>query len=452
MDGYYRLLDKHLQIFSGNPDWKIVKKGGLYQSGVRSLASLNTAKVLCDSLATLTFAENPKIIIDNAEVTDYVENVLSENCLFYRMDEILSKAYALGGCFFRPFISDNKIVIDCVFGDNFIPISWDNFKITEGCFIWSFTKNGVKYSLFERHTLKDGVPTIENTLFETENDTFSPCELSDVFPDLKDTTSYDGFYKQPIFSQFKPAGSNNKFSDLPLGLSAFENSVDTLKALDIAFDSLSREFVLGRKRIIVPSSCVQTVVDINTGKQRKYFDADDEAYVALKCDEERDLKITDNTVELRIDEHISAINALLNILCFQTGLSSGTFSFDSHSSAKTATEIISRDSKTASTIKANKNSLTNTLVSLVKSIIILGSFLGDLPDVIVSGLNISVAWPDSIVTDSNTVIDNNIRLVNSGLKSKVSAITDINKCDENSACNEYNKILAENKPQAFSKI
>lgn len=69
------------------------------------------------------------------------------------------------------------------------------------------------------------------------------------------------------------------------------------------------------------------------------------SYVALKCDEEKDLKITDNTVELRVDEHVKAINALLNILCFQVGLSPGSFSFDANEGIKTATEVISQDRK-----------------------------------------------------------------------------------------------------------
>ncbi len=440
---YYSLSSKMLRIYGGDPDWKFAKKGGLYQGGTRSLAMLGTAKVLCDSLSTLTFTEPPTFIIDNPEVSDYVNNVFAENNLFYRMSEILSYSYALGGCFFRPFIKDNKILIDCIYGDDFIPTSWDNFGILEGCFISSFCKNGVKYVLFERHSIRDNAPLVENTVFCADDDSFTPFDIAEIFPNLKDEVYYDDLGIPVLFSHFKPANSNNIFPDLPLGISVFANAIDTIKALDIAFDSLSREFVLGRKRIIVPSSCVQTVVDISTGQQRKYFDADDEAYVALKCDEERDLKITDNTVELRIEEHISAINALLNILCFQTGLSIGSFSFDGNSAPKTATEIISRDNKTASTIKHNKNNLSFCLVSLAKTIIALGAFLGDLPEDSTLNTDVKVVWDDSIIVDSNTVIDNNIKLVSAGLKSKSSAISEIIKCDRNSALDELRLISDE---------
>ena len=110
-----------------------------------------------------------------------------------------------------------------------------------------------------------------------------------------------------------------------------------------------------------------------------YFDADDEAFIALKTEENETLKITDNTTELRIEEHVSAINALLNILCFQIGLSAGSFSFDSVQGMKTATEVISQDSKTARTIKSNKNIITEMLEQLVHSLIALGTALKIIP-------------------------------------------------------------------------
>jgi hypothetical protein len=41
--------------------------------------------------------------------------------------------------------------------------------------------------------------------------------------------------------------------------------------LDIAFDSYQREFKLGKKRILVPDSAIQTVIDPITGQMHRYF-------------------------------------------------------------------------------------------------------------------------------------------------------------------------------------
>lgn len=227
---------------------------------------------------------------------------------------------------------------------------------------------------------------------------------------------------------------------LMLGLSIFANAIDTIETLDIAFDSFSREFVLGKKRIIVPAQCIRTVVEPETGEMHRYFDADDEAFIALKTADNDTFRITDNTTELRIEEHVSAINALLNILCFQIGLSAGTLSFDAVQGVKTATEVISQDSKTARTIKSNKNLITETLEDLINCLIAIGTALKIIPK---KEYNVTIGWQDNIVIDDNALIDNNIKLVQAGLKSKIKAIMEVQKCDEKTAQEELARIAKE---------
>lgn len=172
----------------------------------------------------------------------------------------------------------------------------------------------------------------------------------------------------------------------------------------------------------------------------RYFDADDEAFVALKTEDSENLKITDNTVALRVDEHVSAINALLNILCFQVGLSAGTLSFDAVQGMKTATEVISQDSKTARTIKNNKNLFAEGIETVVHALIATGIYLNAIPK---KKYSVTVSWNDNIIIDDNTLIDNNIKLVQAGLKSKLKAIMDVQKCDEKTALEEIERISKE---------
>ena len=135
--------------------------------------------------------------------------------------------------------------------------------------------------------------------------------------------------------------ANNIDDNSPLGVSIYANALSTLKALDICYDSFIREFRLGKKRIIVPAQCIRTVINPQTQEMVRYFDASDETYEALHTDNSEDLKITDNSVELRVDEHVAAINAFLSILCLQVGFSAGTFTFDRAQGLKTATEAVS---------------------------------------------------------------------------------------------------------------
>src|SRR5690625_5682735 len=156
--------------------------------------------------------------------------------------------------------------------------------------------------------------------------------------------------KKSLFVYFKPNTANNVDTQSPLGIPIYANALPTMKAIDTAFDSFHREFRLGKKRIIVPESMVKTAYDQN-GQPQRYFDSSDETYESFNTGNMDDAKIHDVSVELRVDEHVSAINALLNLYSMQTGFSSGTFTFDGQS-MKTATEVVSRSEEHTSELQS----------------------------------------------------------------------------------------------------
>lgn len=445
LNDFYGRISAWDGIYSNRPPWARVKKSGLFSSGEREMSRLGAAKVLSDELSRLTFSEQVNISVAEPYL-EYVNKALTANGFWKRMPEFFSAAYAMGGGVLKVYAEDGKPRINYIDAELFVPLAWNEREIFEGIFESRIYKNGFFYTLFERYFSDKNGYSVEHKLYKSSRrgSIGTVCELSELYPDIPELITYNS--KEPMFRYFKPDVSNNIDRCSPLGISAFDGAIDTLKALDVAFDSFCREFILGKKRIIVPSSCIQTVVDVNTGTIKRYFDADDEAYVALKCDEDKDLKITDNTVELRVEEHVSAINALLDILCFQTGLSSGTFSFDAASGVKTATEVISADSKTARTAKCNKNLAAELIEGLVKSIIALGIDMGDLPES--DDYGILVTMPDSVIIDDNTKIENNIKLVTAGLKSKLAAIMDVQNCDEEAAKKELAVIAKESQISA----
>ncbi len=423
-------------IYENRPAWRSTKKGGLFSRGDRQLSRLNMAKVLCDELAALTFSEQCEIVLDNEDYQRYIDDALNANGFWERLPELLCSAYAMGGAVLKCRLEEGKPCIDYIIADRFIPTKWNGRGVCEGVFISSTAKGADKFNLLE-YCRADGS---DFKLYKSASDSGlgSETALSELYPELPAEVRYNT--DAPMFAYFRPFVSNNADYDTPLGMSVFANAADTLKALDTVFDSFSREFVLGRKRIIVPSGCIRMNVDPETGESVRYFDSDDEAFVALKTEESDGLKITDNTVELRVEQHVSSINALLNILCMQTGLSAGTFSFDAQQGMKTATEIISQESKTARTVKNNKNLLTETIETTVRALVELGIMSGKLSR---EGYSVTVGWNDNIIIDDNTMIDNNIKLVSAGLKSKVRAIMEVQKCDEVTARAELERINSE---------
>lgn len=434
---YYGKIEEWRDIYAGLPPWKTVSFTTLTGKKTRRMDMLNTAKLLCDSLSAFTFAEQCDIAVSDSEYDKFLTGTLNSVHFWELLPEWLSCAYALGGGALKVFSDGGKICIDFVDAGSFFPVKWTGHVITAGAFQTTVKLADSYYTLLElqepgkiTHKLfKSGVSDVLG----------NECPLSEAFEGLNDTVTLKGA-DAPLFAYFRPAVSNNMLDrNVPLGISVFANAVDTLHLLDITFDSLGREFVLGKKRIIVPAEAVQEYTD-SSGESRLYFDTNDEAFVALNVEDVENLKIIDNSAELRIEPHISSVEMLLNTLCAQTGLSNGSLAFDGAQGVKTATEVISQESKTARTVKNNKNVLNETLEQTFRAVFTLAQCLGILPP---RKYDITIGWKDNIIIDDSTLIDDNIKLVSAGLKSKLSAVMAVLKCDEETAKKEMQKIAEE---------
>ena len=160
-----------------------------------------------------------------------------------------------------------------------------------------------------------------------------------------------------------------------------------------------------------------------------------------------------------MEEHVAAMNAFLNIFCLQVGLSAGTFSFDVKSGLKTATEVVSENSKTYKTVKNFQNMIKPAVEHLVRNIVDLGA----LYDLDIDGLKIAalrdrgyevaVGMDDGITQDRQTNINEGITLVGAGLMSKKTFLTDPkygqNLTDE-AADEELQRIAKEKNVTAFT--
>lgn len=421
-------------VYSGHPPWEYVKRSGLYGRGERKIFALGCGKVLCDTLSMLTFSNQADIIVGDSLVQSFVTDVLDSCGFWENMPSFLSRAFGMGGGVVRSCISGGEVCIDFIGADSFLPLGQDKGRINSGIFRSAVVKDGKPLTLYERHTAVNGGTVISRELYGDNGS----CQLELSVIGLSERDELIG--TAPMFSYFRPVLPDPSEGSL-CGISVLDGCMDTLRAIDTVFDSFIREFILGRKRIIVPSSCIRTVVDPDSGRVSRYFDADDEVYQALKCDEEQDLKIIDNTTELRVKEHTEAINTLLDLLCFQTGLSEGTLSFSS-AGVKTAAEIRSMKERTEMTMQQDRALCAEFLEGVVRSIISCGIICGKLPD---TAPDIRISFIDTETTDRGEIIDRNIKLVRAGLRSELAAVMNINDCTEEEAEKELERIRKESR-------
>ena len=446
----------------------------------RNLAYLNMSAAICSEIAGMVWTDQCEVSVslngyegDNDPLCEFVNHVLADNDFHTKMIESIEQASALGGHAMKAWHEvrrdkdgneipgTDSIRLGYAMADQFVPTAWNNAGVDDAIFVTRTAKGGFYYTLLEWHFWDGLTYKIKNELYRAEmkKDGVGGDQdilgfrypLAAVYPMLDEETEINTEYS--LFTYFRTPKANNIDDNSPLGISMYANAMDTLHAIDICFDSFVREFRLGKKRIIVPARMIRNVVDPVTGKQVRYFDASDETYEALSTDDPDSLKIQDNSVVLRVSEHVEAMNALLNLLCLQVGLSFGTFSFDAHGGLKTATEVVSENSKTYKTIKNFQNQIVPAIKDIVNAIIEVasayemtyeGKSIRALRDI---GYEVKVTMDDGITQDRQTNINEGITLVGAGLMSKYTFLTDPKygqNMTEEQAQTELERIAQEN--------
>ncbi len=393
---YTKYIGVWKQVYQGYyEEWH---KLNTLQGGTRTMASMQVAKLLCAEASSLVFSEKVEINIDNEQVDTYVKEVLKQNGFQINQSELIEYMFAIGGAINKGRRENDRTVIDFMAADKFIPTKWTNTTITEGMFLTNTYKDKYIYTLAEQHSFDGTNAMIENKLFKRRKDSGNQqgiqVDLKELYPDLDEIIIIENA-KRSLFSYTKPNIGNNFDMDTPLGVSLFGNSLDTIKSLDIAFDSFQREFVLGKKRIVVPAHALKPVVDPQTGAVSRYFDPNVDVYEGINLDG-NDAPVKDDTQVLRVEEHVAAINALLNILCIQTGFSAGFITFDAGEGLKTATEVVSENSKTYRTKVKHEKALKKNFEELVDIIMTIGILHGDIGNL---DYNVEVVFDDSVVED-----------------------------------------------------
>lgn len=415
----------------------------------RRMATMNAGQMVSRTLARYIWGEKCEITVNQKNyqsdkpdpLNEYLQHVLRANSFDRAFGEYVEKALALGGAAIKEWayvpkdkngkdIGEAEVRLSFHMADQFIPTAWDNHKIKDALFISREAKDGYYYSIVEWHKWNGETYRVTNDLYRLPvEDATEPQNilgwwypLNLIYPLLSPSTDFERL-EHSMFQYIRPFGANSADDNSPLGMSVYNGAMDTLRSLDVCYDSFCREFVLGKKRIIVPSSAIRHLVDRN-GQMHRWFDASDEVYQTLDVDEPDQLKIHDNSIELRVEEHVSAINTYLSILCAQVGFDPGILSFSASQGLKTATEVISQNSKTYSTVQNHQNNLRDALEGMVDAILELSVWYdikwnGErIADLIKNGYSKAIKFDDSIIQDRQANIDEGIKLMGASALSK----------------------------------
>lgn len=410
---FYRKIEEWKSWYAGNVRnfsfYRAYTGRGTYKRCKRK--SMGMAKKLSEDIADLLLNERVKITIADENTEEFVQNILRDNKFYVLGNDYQERKAYTGTVAYIPYLYDmevrddgevlsGKIGINYCSASNIFPVSWNNGAVTECVFTFLHTVNRKKYVQVQYHKLENGQYVIENTVLENMQGSREGKELSKEewmklkpFKTLTERIETGSSVPQYVIDRLNITNNADFDGSNPMGVAIFANAIDTLKKLDIEFDSYSSEFELGRKRIFVAPEL------LSNDDGSPAFDPDDCVFYKLPDDYDKSKEglIHEINMDLRADEHSKAINDDLNYLSLKCGFGTERYRFDS-SGVKTATEVISENSDMYRMLKKHEIILEDVLKELIQIIIRLGVVLGN-------DLNqdseITIDFDDSIIEDKS---------------------------------------------------
>ena len=403
-------------------EWKSWHEGdvkGFHQYRVRNgekivrcrRYTLGMGKKVPEDWANLLMNERVEITVDGDNEQQFIGRVFEENNFAVRANEMQEFAFALGTVAFIPRVigteivngvatagSAKRIVIDYVTVEHIWPLAWQNGIITECAFDSIVSAGGEDYCYLQIHTRENSLYVIKNRLFHyKDGNVGEEVTLSAVngFENIPTDVKTNSEKRQFVID--RPNIANNFDYSIPLGISVYANAIDSLKGVDVAFDSYVNEFVLGKKRILVKLAAAEYL------NGEPVFDPDDVTYYVLPEDLEDGAMITPIDMSLRTADHSAGIQSMLDLLSSKCGFGENHYRFDGGSIA-TATQVISENSTLFRTVKKHEIILEHAIKELCHIILHLGN------TAMSAGLNedaeVTIDFDDSIIEDKATERNN----------------------------------------------
>lgn len=391
--------------------------------------TLGMAKIICEDYGALLMNEHVQIISDAFPA---LLEILEKNEFYTRMNRLAELTMALGtGAMVEFMDSGGMPTIDYIRADMIYPLSWDGENVTECAFASrkvSGRGESPKTSFYIQMHVKEGEGwRIRNVWLDESGRELPPPD--GVQPESP-------ISPVPLFQIVRPNVINTSDFDSPLGASVFANALEQINDCDIVWDSYINEFVLGKKRLMIPTSLAKIMIHKNTSGNEEVvplFDPNDALFYVYESSEETQKPI-ELDMNLRTAEHDQALQRCLDTLSKKCGLGIGRYRFDSNN-VMTATEVISAKSDLYQSLKRHEKPFGDAIAGMVRALAWLSGISGE--------VDVSIKFDDSIIEDENAILDRCIKRVSAGLMSKVHALMLLDSMDHEEAEKQLYEIIQE---------
>lgn len=391
-------IDLWCQMYHGNPPW-----------AGEEVKSMSIPSVLASELSRMTTIELKSELTGTrgAAINPYYQEVL-KNIRSYT-----EWAAAKGGICFKPYVANDRIEVDVVQADCFLPVDYDsNGDVCGAAFVSRMTRGQKYYTRIEWHYFADDQYIIKNRAYlsETKEDLGREVPLSYVeeWSHVQETATISGL-KYPLFSYFKMPFANSVDPYSPLGVSVYSRAVELIEQADRQYSRLLWEFEGGELAVDASIDALQYDDHhkngrLPKGKQRLFRGLD------LQQGDKDLYEVF--SPPLRDQSMINGLNEILIRIEDACGFARGTISNLDNTSAKTATELKSMKQRTYALVCDTQKALQYALERLIEAMNELADLYGLAP---AGEIESSFEFDDSVVCDREREFSEKQQLVSSGI-------------------------------------
>lgn len=350
-----------------------------------------------------------------------------------KFDKNLELGLCLGGIALKPYIDNNRLLVDAS-TTGFTPTRFDgDGKCIGGVFKSLPTRQGREYFVrMEYHdfqTQKGGstIYIIENKAFKSGQDGNIGAQVAlnavDAWADLQERVEVDGL-NGPLFAYFKPPQANDIEPDSQMGVSVYAGAtVDLIKQADEKWEQINWEYQSGERKIFADDMAAD---DPATARNRLFV------FTKFQAATGAGDFFHEFSPEFRDDPLYNGFQRILQRIEFNVGLSYGTIS-DPQSVEKTATEILTARHRQFVTEKAIQKAFESTLDDLIYAM----NAWCDLAELAPAGeYEVAYSWGDGVLDDPETRRQDmalDMQRVSAGLMRDVDFVMKWDRVDEETA-------------------
>lgn len=314
---------------------------------------------------------------------------------------------------------------------SYFPLAYESSgKITEAAFIQTRVDKDYIYRRLEYHKLESNSITIINKAFKSVNKQVRNAQsinsyqqnLGDEIP-LNSVPEWSNLQEmikiknvdRLLFAYYKCPEANTIDPLSPLGMSAYGRAVDLIKQADLQYSRILWEYQATEAAIDIDRDALLTGMDSNGKTYIKPNLMQQRLYRKLDLGESDTYKPF--LPQIRDQSLYNGLNKLLMHIEDVCALSRGTLSDTASSEARTATELKILKQRSFSANQDIQQALQKTL----EDVIYIFNIYADLYEINESEneYEVSFEWDDSILVDTDTELNQRLRLLEKGIISKL---------------------------------